>query len=53
MQLSIKIKIAFDRKEIGPFSISVETVEEIFSTIKQKLAEYGLTDIDEKNFYTY
>ena len=53
MQLSIKIKIAFDRKEIGPFSISVSTAEEIFSAIKHKLAEYGLTDIDEENFYTY
>ena len=52
-EITIKIKIAFNRKELEPFVVPFTTAEEIFFIIKEKLLEQGLAEIKEHEFYTY
>lgn len=52
MQLSLYIEIAFTRRKLGPFFISVSNAEDVLFSIKEKLLEYGLKNVNENEFYT-
>ncbi len=51
-EIIVKIKIAFSRKELEPFAVPLLVSEEIISILKEKLFDYGLTEIKEDAFYT-
>lgn len=48
----VKIKIAFSRKELEPFSVPLSTSGEIISIIKEKLFDCGFAEIKEDAFCT-
>ena len=48
----VKIKIAFSRKELEPFSVPLSASGEIISIIKEKLFDCGFAEIKEDAFCT-
>lgn len=51
-EIVVKIKIAFSRKEREPFTVPLSVSEDIIFMLKEKLFDYGLTEIREDAFYT-